>query len=154
MSRGALYEFKQNLDNVGTAVISDFDGYIDHEFDYLLEEDPTKYINDFLQELKRYEIPTGTVVSESTETVIPFFEITEEGKKNFFRERLSCLKEQISTLSLEEFITTHVAWNLCTFIDDPFAEAVTTDDTDFQTLDRFILKASGRYYSGKVFFMS
>ena len=58
MSRGALYEFKQNLDNVGTAVISDFDGYIDHEFDYLLEEDPTKYINDFLQELKRYEIPT------------------------------------------------------------------------------------------------
>lgn len=87
MSRGALYEFKQNLDNVGTAVISDFDGYIDHEFDYLLEEDPTKYINDFLQELKRYEIPTGTVVSESTETVIPFFENYRRREKRTFSER-------------------------------------------------------------------
>mgnify|MGYP001852912994 FL=1 len=153
MSRGVLYEFKQNLNSVGTAKISDFDGYIDHEFDYLLEEDPAKYIEDFLKELKQYEIPTGAVVSESTETVIPFFEITEEGKKNFFRERLSCLKERISTLSLEEFITTHVAWTFCGFIDDPFAEAVTTDDTDFQTLDRFMRTASGRYYIGKVFFM-
>lgn len=31
MSRGVLYEFKRKLDNVGTAKISDFGGYIDHE---------------------------------------------------------------------------------------------------------------------------
>lgn len=156
MTRGTLYEFQENMEDVGTAAESDFYAYLNHEFSNIEKLNPAKakvIIDDLLYYFRRLGMETGSIVDSKEDREFPYMEITENGKKAYFRQAYKDFKKLAAECTMKDFLDETKAYELRQLVDDTYANAVTTINDEFRTFDDFMRSASGRYYIGNVFYM-
>lgn len=84
---------------------------------------------------------------------IPYFELSEYGRRNYFTPKLNELKRRVADMDLKSFLDVSSASEICSIIDeDCNGDAVFTLDGLFLSLDRFMrIAVPGRYYIGAKF---
>ena len=80
-------------------------------------------------------------------------DITESVKKAYFAGSYQAFIKNAKDLSLDGFVNENTAYELRRLLEDPYEDAVTSQDNEFQSFDHFMRTASGRYYIGSVFYM-
>lgn len=151
MARGHLYELQRDIDHL-CAAEDDFYRLVEIEFDYIeTVENEAKLLTDFFAELG---MCIGQVKHSDKEKPIYWVDITDEGKRNYFRSQYETFMQQIKNLTLDEFINSSTVWNLQYSLEDTYGDAVTTQYDQFISFDRFMREAEpGRYYIGATFYM-
>lgn len=152
MARGTLYELEQDLELLGKADDNSFYEYAGNEFDYVvMASDPDREKQYLADMMAGYGMETGTVEYEGR--TIPYVEITQKGKEAYFSEALHRLQKIVASITLQDFMSDQISWEIRSCVDDTYGDAVTCQDDEFQSLDRFMRTAEGRYYIGKILFM-
>lgn len=152
MARGNLYEIEANIENIGRASVDYFYDYAQFQFEYIGDaDDPETDIEMLLEHFKSCGMKTGTEKHNGKE--VPYVEITDSGRKKYFNYAYQEFVKMTKDLTLDAFIDDNTSWKLRNFLDDNYSDAVTNQNDEFQTFDRFMRFASGRYYIGNVFYM-
>lgn len=152
MARGNLYEIEADINNIGMAGSDDFLDYAQHEFDYITITDAPEYdVAYLLNYFNALGMETGYEIHEGKS--IPYVDITESGKKAYFAGSYQAFIKNAKDLSLDGFVNENTAYELRRLLEDPYEDAVTSQDNEFQSFDHFMRTASGRYYIGSVFYM-
>ena len=155
MTRGTIYELEKDIHNVGKKTKYDFSNYEGDCFDYVtevesLEQETNCLINYFIG----LGMKTGTIVTPDEMKRVPYVDITEEGRKAYFKGRYEKFMQLTGQLTLEDFSSDErKVHELLTLIDDPNGDAVTNEIHWFNWFDDFMRTASGRYYIGNIFYM-
>ena len=152
MARGTLFELEQDPEMLGNANDNSFYEYAGFEFDYVvMASDPETEIQQFVDMIRSYGMETGAILYQGR--TIHFVEITQAGKEAYFSSAFHELKKRAKSMTLEYFATDQAAWALRSCVDDTYGDAVTSQDDEFQSLDRFMRNAFGRFYIGNVMYM-
>lgn len=154
MARGCLFEMEKNLENVRTASESSFYDLAEHEFAFIqtcTEDERKEYIRQFLEYMEKIGIETGTM--DAGDYQIPYFIVTDDGKRRYFAQKLDKLKEEVSNMTLEDFLDRWISFPLESLIDGDWDDAVTMQEYTFQSMDHFFRTADGQYFIGSVFYM-
>lgn len=102
---------------------------------------------DLLEAMRSYGMDIG--MSDG----IPYFEISEYGRRNYFTPKLNELKRRVADMDLESFLDVSSASEICSIVDDDCnGDAVFAPDELFLSFDRFMrIAAPVRYYIGAKF---
>ena len=97
---------------------------------------------------------TGTIVILDEMKRVPYVDITEEGRKAYFKGRYEKFMQLTGQLTLEDFSSdAGKALELRILINNSCCDAVTNEINRFDGFDDFMRTASGRYYIGNIFYM-
>lgn len=145
--RGIIYEIRKSLENLGLMDESDFYEMNGVEFDYVKSEEKTEGASEaetFLKWLKSF----GAPVSDNS------FILTETVKEKIFSENYSKFKRLADNMTLREFSTSNL-YTLRSCIEDPYGDAVHTEEDYFLPFERWIREAETdvRYYVGNCVIM-
>ena len=154
MARGCLFEMEKNLENVRTASESSFYDLAEHKFAFIqtcTEDERREHIRQFLEYMEKIGIETGTM--DAGDCQIPYFIVTDDGKRRYFAQKLDKLKEEVSNMTLEDFLDRWISFPLESLIDGDWDDAVTMQEYTFQSMDHFFRTADGQYFIGSVFYM-
>ena len=170
MARGYIYEISDNLNdywlgNMNSDMLSA--DYAPAHFEYCsdvirYQDDPDE-IKDFIKSMQKYGFRTGVIKDPENESVeIPWFEASNFGKRNYFRNRLNRAREALNQISLDQFsgIDTSISTDspsLTTIINEirNDSEDAVYFNTAFEIMDDFIrnLRPDVKYYIGNVCLM-
>ena len=145
--RGIIYEIKKKTEHLGVMDESDFYEMNGVEFDYVKNEEKTEGTSEagtFLNWLRSF----GAPVSGNS------FSLTETVKEKIFSENYSKFKKLAEKMTLREFSTSNL-YTLRSCIEDPYGDAVHTEEDCFLPLERWIREAETgvRYYVGNCVIM-
>lgn len=145
--RGTIYEISKASENLGLMDESDFYEMIGVEFDYVKNEEKTEGASaaeTFFKWLRSF----GTPISGNS------FVLTETVKEKIFSENYSKFKKLADSMTLREFATSNL-YTLRSHIEDPYGDAVHTEEDSFLPLERWIREAETgvRYYVGNCVIM-
>ena len=145
--RGTIYEISKNPENLGVMDESDFYEMSGVEFDYVKNEEKVEGASaaeTFLHWLKSF----GTPISGNS------FVLTEMVKEKIFSKNYAKFKELADSMTLREFATSNL-YTLRSCIEDPYGDAVHTEEDAFLPLERWIREAETdvRYYVGNCVIM-
>ena len=145
--RGTIYEISKAPENLGLMDESDFYEMNGVEFDYVKNEEKTEGASaaeTFLKWLRSF----GTPISGNS------FILTETVKEKIFSENYSKFKKLADSMTLREFSTSNL-YTLRSHIEDPYGDAVHTEEDSFLPLERWIREAETgvRYYVGNCVIM-
>ena len=155
MVRGKIYELEKDIDNVGKSTKNDFRNYEERDFNYVTEaEIPEHETNCLINYFNWLGMKTGTIVILDEMKRVPYVDITEEGRKAYFKGRYEKFMQLTGQLTLEDFSSdAGKALELRILINNSCCDAVTNEINRFDGFDDFMRTASGRYYIGNVFYM-
>lgn len=145
--KGNIFEINNNWMNLYKIKEDFFDPMIGLAFDWVKEEKGmknTESINDLIAMMNSYGAKTGT------EFEYQYFELTDEVKQNYFRQRFREVKLMIRNMTLEEF-SSNVSL-LIEKIENP--DDIFVCDNSFVpwSIDYWIRDVEpGRYYVGASF---
>ena len=155
MTRGTIYELEKDIHNVGKKTKYDFSNYEGDCFDYVTEvESLEQETNCLINYFNWLGMKTGTIVILDEMKRVPYVDITEEGRKAYFKGRYEKFMQLTGQLTLEDFSSdAGKALELRILINNSCCDAVTNEINRFDGFDDFMRTASGRYYIGNVFYM-
>ena len=138
MARGCLFEMEKNLENVRTASESSFYDLAEHEFAFIqtcTEDERREHIRQFLEYMEKIGIETGTM--DTGDCQIPYFIVTDDGKRRYFAQKLDKLKEEVSNMTLEDFLDCWISFPLESLIDDDWDDKL-KEEVSNMTLEDFL----------------
>lgn len=157
MARGYIYEISSspNLYPIRYMDANELIQYHGHEFSCIenitYDKNPNAYEqSEIIETLKKYGFDIKeTINPKDADDVCLCFTATEQAICNYFQPRFNALKQEITALTCEEFITS--ANNLQQLIDNQYTDAVYLD-TAFYTFDEFMrnITPNTTYYIGNI----
>ena len=135
--RGHVFGISRDLNDAESFSAEDVYEMALTEFDFVVDEDAPEAVEDLINTLADCGADTGT---DDEEGSVWHFTITEDVKRNWFRERLLQLQEAVAKASLDEFALTD-PYELRCLAEDTHADAVYSWTTGFCSMDRFIRMA-------------
>ena len=169
MARGYIYEITDNIDAYGIHLMGadEICNSYPQEADYYRELDETELgeaKSDLIHTMESYGFRTGKLEDETlwTDEPIPWFEASNFGKRNYFRNRLQELQKMASNITLDQFANIPTTGDvdrissvtLKNLIDDDYTNAVYFNNS-FYTFDEFMrnLEPDRKYYIGTICLM-
>ena len=102
---------------------------------------------DLLEAMRSYGMDIGMLDG------IPYFELSEYGRRNYFTPKLNELKRRAADMDLESFLDVSSASEICRIVDEGCnGDIVFAPDELFLSFDCFMrIAVPGRYYIGAKF---